>query len=395
MAKFLNKIIPQSAVVVLALLTVGAIVGFAAVGHLVTRYNGNQQARGRRLYAQGLADLNSGNPNKALEELRAALTCDPDNSQYQLSLGRALRDTGRLDEAQSYLESLWERDPEDGTINLALARLAARRGSINDALRYYHNAMYGVWPSDADVNRRKAQIELIEFLLQKSALAQARSELLSLSASLPPDPVLLLRTAELMVQAQDYPDALSEYERVLRIDRGNPAALAGAGETAYRAGRYRTAEHYLQAAVNANPRDENLRDLLESANMILQTDPFVRRISDAERNRRLAAAFTDAGQRLSACAQQKGISLLVVKPAASSLSPPPASTSPLASLQSRWLATKPDIPHLRYAEENDLPDVIMDLVFSIEQQTAQECGDAQGVNHALLLIARDRDSADQ
>lgn len=395
MGKFLDKIIPHSAVLVLVILTLGAILGFAAVSHLVTRYNANQQARGRRLYAQGMADLNSGNANKALEELRAALTCDADNAQYQLSLGRALRDTGRYAEAESYLLSLWQRSPEDGTINLALGRLSARRGEIDDALRYYHNAMYGVWPSDSDLNRRKAQIELIEFLLQKNALAQARPELLSLAASLPHDPPLELRTAELMVQAQDYPNALAEYERVLRTDRENPAALAGAGETAYRAGRYGTARRYLEAAVNANPNDANSRDLLASANLILETDPFARRISDAERDRRLASAFTDAGHRLTSCAQQEGVSLNAVKPAPSSLSPAPAGASPLAALQSRWLATRQDLPKLRYAAENDLPDVIMDLVFSIEQQTAQNCGEPQGVDHALLLISHNRDSADQ
>jgi predicted Zn-dependent protease len=395
MAKFLDRLLPRSAIIVLLLLTLGAVVGFAVVGHLVTRYNANQQARGRRLYAHGLADLNSGNPNEALEELRAALTCDPGNPQYQLTLGRALRDTGRLDEAQSYLESLWQSTPEDGTINLALARLAARRGSTNDALRYYHNAMYGIWPSNADVNRRNAQMELIEFLLQKGALAQARSELVALAASSPADSGLDLHTAELMVRAQDYTDALAEYERVLHIDHGNPAALAGAGETAYRAGRYRTAQRYLQAAVTANPGDANLRDLLASTNEILQTNPFARRISDAERNRRLAAAFDDAGQRLTSCAQQKGITLAGVKPASPSLSPPLSYTSPLETLQSRWLAAKPQISGLRYAAENDLPDAIMDLVFSIEQQTAQDCGEPQGVNRTLLLIARDRDTADQ
>lgn len=395
MAKFLDKLFPRSAILVLVLLTLAAVVGFAVVGHLVTRYNANRQARGRRLYARGLADLNSGNAGKALEELRAALTSDPSNGQYELSLGRALRDTGRLDEAESYLESLWQRTPEDGTINLALARVAARRGSINDALRYYHNAMYGVWASDADGNRRKAQTELIEFLLQKNALAEARSELVALAASLPPDPVLQLRTAELMLQTHDYGDALAEYERILRFDRGNAAALAGAGETAYRAGRYRTAQHYLQAAVSTNSTDANLADLLASTNAILQTNPFARRIPDAERNRRLAAAFDDAGQRLTECAQQRGISLAMVKPAASSLSASPGSAPPLVLLESRWLAAKPELRRLRYEEENDLPDVIMDLVFAIEQQTAQDCGEPQGVNHALLMIARDRDTADE
>jgi tetratricopeptide (TPR) repeat protein len=395
MAKFLEKIFPRSAILVLVLLTLAAAVGFAVVGHLVTRYNANQQARGRRLYAQGLADLNSGNPNKALEELRAALSCDPGSGQYELSLGRALRDTGRLDEAESYLESLWQRTPEDGTINLALARVAARRGSINDALRYYHNAMYGMWASDVDGNRRKAQTELIEFLLQKNALAEARSELVSLAASLPPGSVLQLRTAELMLQAHDYTDALAEYERVLQLDHGNAAALAGAGETAYRAGSYRTAQRYLQAAVSPNATDANLRDLLASANTILQTNPFARRISDAERNRRLAAAFDAAGQRLTDCAQQRGISLAMVKPAASSPTPPLGSASPLVSLESRWLAIKPDLRRLRHEEENDLPDVIMDLVFSIEQQTALDCGEPQDVNHVLLMIARNRETADE
>jgi tetratricopeptide (TPR) repeat protein len=394
MAKFFDRLFPRSAIVVLLLLTLGAAVGFVVVGYLVTRYNANQQARGRRLYAQGLADLNSGNASRALEELRAALTCDPTNGQYELSLGRALRDTGRLDEAESYLESLWQRTPEGGTINLALARVAARRGSINDALRYYHNAMYGIWASDADSNRRKAQIELIEFLLQKNALAEARSELVALAASLPPDPALHLHAAELMNQARDYTDALAEYERVLRVDHGNAAALAGAAETAYRAGRYRTAQRYLQAAVSANSTDENLRDLLASSNTILQANPFARRISDAERSRRLALAFEDAGQRLTDCARQRGISLTMAKPAASSSSAP-LDSSPLVSLESRWLTSKPDLRRVRYEEGNDLPDVIMNLVFSIEQQTALDCGEPQGIDHALLMIARDRDTADE
>jgi tetratricopeptide (TPR) repeat protein len=384
----------RSAIFVLLLLTLGAVFAFAAVNHLVKRFFANEEARGRRLYAQAQADLNAGESDRAIDELRAALSCDRSNPQYQLSLGRALRDTGRLDEAQSYLESLWERSPEDGTINLALARVAAKRGSIEDALRYYHNAMYGVWNSDADVNRRKARIELIEFLVQKGALEQARSELLALAVFLPPDSGLTLQTADLLARAQDYSDALKEYEKVLHIDRANPAALTGAGQAAYRAGYYRTAMRYLQMAVNANPQNSDLRSMLASSKLILEADPFARRISDAERNRRISGAFTAAGERLQACADQKGVDLTAVKPAASSLSALP-STSPLAALQSRWLATKADLPRLRSAAETDLPDVIMDLVFEIEQRTAQDCGEPQGLNEALLRISRDHDTVDQ
>lgn len=394
MPSFVSKLAPRSAVVVLLMLTAGAVLAFAAVSHLVTRYNENQKARGRRLYAQGMADLSSGSARQAIEELRAALICDRANPQYQLSLARALRDNGSLEEAQSYLLSLWEKTPEDGTINLALARVAARRASIDDALRYYHNAMYGVWPSDPDVNRRNARMELIEFLLRENALAQARAEIVALAAFLPPDPPLRVHTADLFYEAQDYPDALAEYERVLKMDRSNPAALAGAGKAAYQIGRYRTAERDLQSALAANSNDSAIYDMRAMASLILQTDPFVRLTSDSERNRRIAAAFDEAGERLHSCAPQKGVDLSQVKPEVSPTSTL-SSTSPLVALESRWLATKPQLRRLRSSQETDLPDVIMDLVFDIEQQTSALCGQPQGVDKALLLISADPENADQ
>jgi len=406
MPDLVDRLIPRSAVLVLLMLAVAAVVTFAAVSHLVARFNANQQSRGRRLYAQGLADMSAHNPAAAVEVLRAALTCDPGNPDYQLNLGRALRDSGRLDEAESYLLSLWQRTPEDGTVNLALARLTARRGSVDDATRYYHTAMYGVWTSGADAGRRKARIELIEFLLKENARSQAEAELASLAAFSPQDAPLELQTAQLLAEAGDYPVALSEYEKVLQLDHANSAALAGAGEAAYHAGRYRTAQRFLQDAVSANSQDSSSRTLLSSASLILQTDPFIRRISDAERNRRIGAAFRQAGERLQSCAAQKGMTLdgsagrngtttreldSQVPGAAGSGNATPA----LAELHSRWIAIKPDLPRLRSAAETDLPDAIMDLAFQIEQQTAAECGEPQGADRALLLISRDREAADQ
>lgn len=390
----LPKLVPRSAPAVLLLLTLAAGVAFAAVSHLVNRYNANQQARGRKLYLQGLADVSAGKLDVAVEEFRAALTCDPSNPQYQLSLGRALRDTGRLDQAESYLLALWQRAPQDGTINLALGRVTARRGSVDDSIRYYHNAMYSVWSANADANRRKARMELIEFLLQKGARAEAQSELVALAASLPPDPELHLETAQFFYQAQDYHDALSEYEEVLRLNRGDPTALAGAGEAAYRAGHYRTSQRYLQEAVKADPKDSHARQLLESAMSVLHTDPFVRRISDRERVRRLTAAFLHVGERLQSCARAKAVKLEDMAANSGPASTVHASNA-LASLAQRWSAMKPDLCRLRAPGEDDLPDAIMDLVFQIEQQTASDCGEPQGVDQVFLLLSRNREGADQ
>jgi tetratricopeptide (TPR) repeat protein len=385
----LPKLIPRSAPVILLVLTLAAASGFAAVSHLVTRYTLNQQARGRKLYALGLQYANSGTYDEAIAAFRAALTCDPANSQYQLSLARALRDSNdpqRLDEAESYLLALWQRAPQDASVNLALARVAAHRGSIEDAIRYYHNAMYGVWGSDPDGNRNRARTELIQFLLKENARAQADSELIALAAALPRDPAAHLQAARLFEQAQDYNGALAQYEEVLRIDPGNAAALTGAGETAFRAFNYTLAQHYLRSAVNVNPNDAQARQLLASTDLILRSNPFHSHISDAERNRRIIAAFNQAEDRLTSCAQQAGIDL-------KDLDHP--SASPLVGLQARWLLAKPDLVLLRSPAETDLPDAIMDVVFQIEQQTSATCGSPQGFDLALLLISHKREAISQ
>jgi tetratricopeptide (TPR) repeat protein len=385
----LPKLVPRSAPLILVVLTLAAATGFAGVSHLVTRFTANQQARGRKLYAQGLSAASAGRYEDAISVFRAALTCDPANSQYQLSLARALRDSNdprRLDEAESYLTALWQRTPQDAAVNLALARVAAHRGSVEDATRYYHNAMYGVWNSEPDANRRRARIELIQFLLKKGAPERAESELMALATSLPPDPGEHLQAAQLFAQAQDNSGALGQYEEVLRLNPTNATALAGAGEAAYRSGNYATAEHYLRAAVNADPQDANSRQLLASSEEILRASPFHSHISDAERNRRISTAFSQVEQRLTQCAQQKGINFASGSEAASS-------ASILATLQSRWTATKPDLDRLRAPAETDLPDAIMDVVFQIEQQTTAICGPPQGLDLALLLISQKREAS--
>jgi tetratricopeptide (TPR) repeat protein len=398
----LSKLIPRSAPIILLILTLAAATGFAAVGHLVARYNANQQSRGRSLYRQGVAAASAGRYDQSIAAFRAALTCDPTNSQYQLSLARALRDSNdprRLDEAESYLLALWQRSPQDAAVNLALARVAAHRGAIEVAIRYYHNAMYGVWNADPDANRTKARIELIQFLLNKGALANAESELVALTTSLPPDPAAHLQAAQLFVQAQDYTGALNQYREVLHYEPSNAPALAGAGEAAYQAGDYATAQRYLQAALNQNPQDANAHQLLATADLIARNNPFRSHISDVERNRRIAAAFAQAEKRLTECAQQTGVNLNATSsnPTPSPNPSPAASPAPpaLASLQARWTTTKPELDRLRSPAETDLPDAIMDLVFQIEQQTASACGRPQGLDLAFLLISQKREAAVQ
>jgi tetratricopeptide (TPR) repeat protein len=365
---------------VFAVLSVIAIVGFAGVSRLVSRYGEQQKALARRLYSKGVEDQKSGRADRAIEDFRSALGYDRSNFQYQLSLARALRDTGRTDEAESYLINLWERTPQDGFVNLALGRLAAREGSVEKAIQYYHNAEYGVWPSNADANRRNAQFELLDFLLHQGARAQAEAELIGLGATLPPEPELRIRVAQMFSQLEKYERALPYYESALQSDRNSAVALEGAGTAAFHLGRYRLAEGYLRRAVAAEPQNASTKNLLEISTLLLQLDPFVRHLPVRERSRRLISAFELAKQRLDACASAEGNQV--------------APDSPLATLRSNWLQMRPKLVHLT-SSDVEASDAAMDLISQIEQQTQKECGPPTPSDQALLLLAASRKDADQ
>jgi tetratricopeptide (TPR) repeat protein len=362
---------------VIAGLTLLAILAFAGVTRLVNRFGEQQKALARHLYEQAMKERQSGKPDSAIEHFRDALGYSPDNFEYQLQLSRALRDTGRTEEAEAYLVSLWERSPQDGAVNLALGRLAVRQGSLDKAMQYYHSAIYGMWPSDADRHRTEAWFELIEFLIQQNARPQAQAELITLAAELPPQVDFHLRLAELFVRTSDYQRALNEYAEVVKLDRSNQVALVGSGEMAFKLGRYAVAEHYLQAAVEQDPHDTDSARLLEICQLVQARDPFRPEISIEERNRRLSTIFSEAGRRLDSCMASQSETPNSAQPQAA-----------LPSLKADWDQMRRNLGLLRSSSEAGLPGEVMYLVLRIEQQT-QVCTPTP-TDEALMLLAQNR-----
>jgi hypothetical protein len=170
----------------------------------------------------------------------------------------------------------------------------------------------------------------------------------------------------------------------LRIDRANQAALYGAGQAAFQLGHHRIAREYLESAVKADPQNIRARQLLETTTQVLQSDPFARHISDAERLQRMRSAFRVAGDRLDSCAKDKGIDL--------SPTVPPAG---LSSLKAQWVEMKPKLQALRRPGDGGMLDSVMDLVYEIERQTQGACGNPEGPDQALLLLSQDHSGADR
>lgn len=352
--------------VTLAFLTGIAVMFFLAVSALARMHDSQQVSLARRLAAQGVLELKSANFAPAVENFRAALVYSRDNGSYRLSLAQALIGLKRYDEAKAYLTNLREREPDNGLVSLELARVAVQQQQTEDALRFYHNAIYSNWPGSEDAARQRAQLELIDYLLRIRALPQADAELIDYEASLGQDAAQQSQLGAMFAKAGDDHRALSAYAASLHLNRHNPEALTGAGAAAYRLGEYSLAERYLRGALALNPDDAASADLLAQTQTVLRWDPLRQQMPSEERNQIAVRAFDAAGARLKTC------------------NPP---TPPQQSLQQNWTKLQPQATTRALREDPDLITSDMDLVFDIETQTAGTCGAQTETDRALLLVA--------
>jgi len=357
----------------LALLAVVAVVLFTAVTGLSRIYHAQQASLGNRWFNRGVTDLEAKRYDRAVIEFRAALVYSRDDYVYQLNLAEALVGEKRTPEAYAYLINLWDREPENGVVNLELARISAERGLTNQALRYFHNAIYATWPGDQEIQRRDTRLELINYLLKINSKPQAESELIALAANLGNDPVQQQNLGDLFLRAQDYERALAAFRTTLRADSHNQQAMAGAGLAAFALGRYDLAQHYLQEAVNSDHNDTQSAERLKLTQLVLQLDPFRRGLSATDRTRIVIDDFGTAGDRLKVCGGTNGYSLGTGSP---------------TSLSETWTKMKPQITPWGIRRDPDLVESAMDLVFNIERQDSTTCGTPTGKDEALLLIAK-------
>ena len=127
--------------------------------------------------------------------------------------------------------------------------------------------------------------------------------------------------------------------------------------------------------------------LLATTELILRTNPFHSHISDAERNRRITAAFAQAEKRLTECAQQKGIDLkaaiaickLCLCKICNRAGPPLSPTSIFFALPAKPIF--PTRSWTWFSRSKSRP-----LLFA---------GRLKGLDLALLLISQKREAASQ
>jgi tetratricopeptide (TPR) repeat protein len=356
---------------------------FVVTGFAARNYHASEKALAQSWYEKGEAALKAGHPPEAVEDFRTALNYSRSNTLYELRLSEALIAAGHREQAETYLQTLWEREPGDGTINMELARLyAARPNDIQDARRFYHNAIFGSWPDNAITNRRDAHLELVRFLLQKGLNTEADAELIGVQANLPESASLYTSVGKLFMQAQDYPHALQSFRQATELNRKNREAYLGAGEAAFQMGRYLDARSYLLRALAGEEQSKQPSDAaheLAVSSAVVSLDPFERRLSERERVRRTVQAFNRSLARLRECAQSRSIKL-----------PGDAAAGNLQAAYAEAMKVKPKVRQADLLAQPDLSTIVMDQVSSVEEASSSVCGEGTAQDQALLLISRQR-----
>lgn len=361
------NVIPREYLLLAALVAV-IVVFFSATTFAARAYHRKQEQFGAMWYERGQGALRQSRPADAVLDFRNALAYSRDNDEYRLRLAQALMADHRPEEARSHLLALWEKQPGDGTLNLELARLAATWKDTPQAVRYYHAAIYGVWPEEPTSRRWQIRFELSKYLLERDTPADtkaAQAELVALAGVLPPqDADLQMQLGTLFVRANLYPRALTAFQAALAERPNFMPALEAASETAFHLGDYSAARNYLLPIVTQKPKDEHFLELLNLSELVMKLDPSERGLSSQEQARRAAKDIHIATARAQKCAPaDTGVAMLV------------AQAKDLQRTE-RTLASNPEA--LRKT---------MDLAFRLEKASAS-CAPASLEDKALGLVAQ-------
>lgn len=353
-------------IVLLVILAVAAVPTYLLTRKLADLNRARNAHIAAYWYRLGQRQLSEGKPEEAIASLREATANDRDNRGFTFALAQALGATNRNDEARLALLRLRESAPESPQINLQLARLAARNHDLPEAIRYYHHALYGLWTGEKiDEKRRQVRFELTRLLLDHKDRSRALAELLVLASDAPRTAPAQAQLGGLFMEAGDARNALLHFAQAARLDGENAAALAGAGEAAFRIGDYKTAQSYLARAVAQNQSAARATELLDLTRMIQSSDPLAAHLPRSEQVRRLTAAMTQALTRAQQC---------------------PSSESDSFRLQAGTMLPKITPENLR--EDPELLVAGAELVFQFEEKSSQTCGAPAGLDQALLLAGR-------
>ncbi|HLH42759.1 MAG TPA: tetratricopeptide repeat protein [Bryobacteraceae bacterium] len=271
-------------------------------------------AEAARYDREGERLMQAGRSSEAADRFQSALSLERDNEDYQLALAQALDGAGRLEDAEKALRALLERNSFSGPANLAMARVLVKQGHIDQAIAYYHRAIYGQWSDGQRSNPVRVRLELADLLSRRNSQEDLLAELLPLQDQAPEDAGTRLKMGKWFLAAGSPNRAASVFRTLLREQPELAEAYAGLGEAEFAQGNYRMARAEFQAALRLKPGDAYLSSRLEVCDLVLRLDPHRNGLSaeeESERSRKLLELAADAVKPCAGSAPEEPIADLL------------------------------------------------------------------------------------
>ncbi|MEP6574381.1 MAG: tetratricopeptide repeat protein [Gemmatimonadota bacterium] len=263
-----------------------------------------RQSEAHGLFSEGVQLAGRHEFAAAVDRLQGALADERTNPLYQRALASALLGASDLTGAGTLLNERLQQQPTDAEASLLMARVLARQGKHEDAVSYYHRAIYGHWDDDPAGSRIAARFELVELLVRMGNRRELLAELLPLQDAALNDIGTRRRIARLFTDAGSPARAAEIFSELVKNDGDDAESWAGLADAEFAEGAYRTAETYFVNAMRAAPGDSAVWDRLALTRRILSLDPMQRGIGGAEQLNRSVALL---GLTLSAAESCAGV----------------------------------------------------------------------------------------
>lgn len=202
-----------------------------------------------------------GNNEAAAAALAAALAAQPDFAPAKLLEARKKAASGKLDEAQSIVDSVLAKEAGNEDALLLKGALLASQDKPEEALAFYRKAIA------TRPDFLPAHSALITSLFAQQKFDEASTALDALKKVAPGNPQTIYLDAQASYQRKDYKATRELTQQLLRNSPNNPNALQLAGAAEFQLGAYVQADTYLSRALQTAPQMAQARRLLVASHL--------------------------------------------------------------------------------------------------------------------------------
>ena len=330
-------------------------------------YRSQRIARAERFALAGDQLMTGDRFQEAIERYRSALSISH-SSRDRLALATALLKAGHWNEAAIYFRELIRQTPNSSPANLGLARIAAQTGSLQEAVNYYHRAIYGYWPENSKGGRLQTRIELVEFLGKFGRNTEAQAELLSLMTEIPADVDVRKQAAQLLFEYGLPKESAQVFREILKKEPRDAAAYAGLGQSEFVLEDFRSAQQAFRNALRWNPADATSKKQLEITDQVLTLDPSLHGLNLVERYDRSRKVIEATLGSLDQCV-------------ATATSPLPSETSELADTARKMLLHRG-----RPRSYGDATEAATTLAEQLWKARVEACGPPKASDEVLRIV---------